>query len=669
MLGAIYRVCRKGAKHVEDPRGLSINWTSLSSSKLVKLLADPRMVVRKRAISQLAKTGVSALDALATALQESSSREARRNALWTLTQIDSPLARKMVRSALMDKDGTVRHAATQSISLWRDQDAITVLQSLLQDADLQVRRNAAEALGRIGNPAAVSSLLNAAAQLDSNTAQLNSSARVLEHSFIFALIEIADRAATLPGLGSENPRVHRAALMALDQMHDGQLPANAVTPLLASTNPVLKDTANWIVGRHPDWGSALAGFFQERFKSSELNASEAADLQVQLAPFTRNAAIQALLTSTVADSTISKPLRLVVLRAMAQANPSPVPSGWLQAVADALHSQDTGLMRDGIATARAFAHSKGGNPELEQALKQIGDNSEVTPELRLAALTAASPLETISSNLFKFLLGSVDATKPWSIRNNAASVLSKAKLDHAQLLLLSDALHTVGPAELLKLLNPFENSNDEAIGLSLINNLKAAKAVSSLRLEVLKPKISKFPDAVQKKAQELLSILNTDAAKQKEHLDQLLVQMPKGDVRRGQAIFNNPKVACSGCHAMGYLGGHVGPDLTSVGTIRSERDLLESIIYPSASFVRSFEPMIVLTRGGEDYTGVLRRDSADEVVLVTGPETEVHISRLDIVEMHQGTVSIMPQGLDSQLSMQELADLVAFLKNTKWGAR
>ena len=286
------------------------------------------------------------------------------------------------------------------------------------------------------------------------------------------------------------------------------------------------------------------------------------------------------------------------------------------------------------------------------------------PEMRLEALAAAGPMENISSDLFNFLLTGVVSTNQWPIRNNAASVLSKAKLDRAQLLALSDSLRTVGPAELAKLLSPFETCDDEAIGMSLVNNLKAAKAVSSLRPEALKPKIEKFPGPVQEKARELLAMLGADAAKQNQHIDQLLGALPQGDVRRGQVIFNNPKVACFSCHAIGYRGGHVGPDLTSVGTIRTERDLLESIVYPSASFVRSFEPMIVRTKTGDDYSGVLRKDSAEEVVLVTGPETEVHISRPEILEMHQGSVSLMPQGLDTQLSMQELADLVAFLKNT-----
>jgi hypothetical protein len=47
----------------------------------------------------------------------------------------------------------------------------------------------------------------------------------------------------------------------------------------------------------------------------------------------------------------------------------------------------------------------------------------------------------------------------------------------------------------------------------------------------------------------------------------------------------------------------------------------------------------------------------------------VRIARSDIVEMRPGTVSVMPAGLDQQLNKQELADLLAFLKSTKWGPR
>jgi putative heme-binding domain-containing protein len=141
----------------------------------------------------------------------------------------------------------------------------------------------------------------------------------------------------------------------------------------------------------------------------------------------------------------------------------------------------------------------------------------------------------------------------------------------------------------------------------------------------------------------------------------------RGDVRRGQAIFNSERTACSACHAMGYLGGKVGPDLTSIGQIRSDSDLLEAIVYPSATFVRSYEPVQVITRAGEEHSGVLRAENSEELILATGPASEVRIPRSDIAELRPGTISVMPQGLDAQLSRQELADLLAFLKNTRWG--
>ncbi|HEU0011197.1 MAG TPA: hypothetical protein VFT34_15370, partial [Verrucomicrobiae bacterium] len=64
-------------------------------------------------------------------------------------------------------------------------------------------------------------------------------------------------------------------------------------------------------------------------------------------------------------------------------------------------------------------------------------------------------------------------------------------------------------------------------------------------------------------------------------------------------------------------------------------------------------------------SGVLRRDAPDEVVLGTGPGVEARIARADITEMRPGAVSVMPAGLDEQLTRQELADLLAFLKATK----
>jgi len=137
------------------------------------------------------------------------------------------------------------------------------------------------------------------------------------------------------------------------------------------------------------------------------------------------------------------------------------------------------------------------------------------------------------------------------------------------------------------------------------------------------------------------------------------------DVRRGQVLFNSTTTACASCHAIGYRGGKLGPDLTRIGGVRTERDLLESVLFPSASFVQSFEPVMVQTNGGERHAGVLRRNDDKEVVLATGPDQEVRVAQRDVKDLRPSPVSVMPDGLAENLKPQDLADLITFLKACK----
>ena len=118
---------------------------------------------------------------------------------------------------------------------------------------------------------------------------------------------------------------------------------------------------------------------------------------------------------------------------------------------------------------------------------------------------------------------------------------------------------------------------------------------------------------------------------------------------------------------MGYLGGRIGPDLTQVGEIRSERDLLESLVYPDATFVRSYEPVVVVT-AQETYNGVPLEETDDSILLATDADTQIRLARDSIEELRPGTVSIMPSGLDEELTRQELADLIAFMKKQRISA-
>jgi putative heme-binding domain-containing protein len=203
----------------------------------------------------------------------------------------------------------------------------------------------------------------------------------------------------------------------------------------------------------------------------------------------------------------------------------------------------------------------------------------------------------------------------------------------------------------------------------MIAALEQSTGRSSVRADILRPRLAKYPESVQKRGEQLLASLNVDSAKQAQRLEELLESLKDGDIRRGQVVFNGQKTACMSCHAIGYLGGTIGPDLTRIGQIRSERDLLEAIVYPNASFARSYEPVVVSTASGATLSGVLRSDRPEEIVLATSAGVETRIPRQDIEDVTLGTVSVMPSGLAEQLTRQELADLLAFLKATQRGAQ
>ncbi|QEH38787.1 hypothetical protein OJF2_73970 [Aquisphaera giovannonii] len=657
VLGGIYRVRRKDAPRVEDPRGLSIDWKALPPADLAKLLGDPRPAVQRRAIATLAKRGEAAIGALAP--HDVSSPLGRRNAAWTAARIDGLVARSFVRAAIEDADPDTALAAIHVAGLHRDKEAASPLVTKLGQPSAHARRAAAEALGRIGDPSVVPALLQAlAAKPD----------RPLEHSLIYAAIEIGDRDAVSKAAHSTDPAVRRGAIIAMDQMDGGSLDPREVAGLLTSSDVPLREAASWILGRHPEWGGALAGSCRERLAKGPADAAGGTELEKQLARFAGAAEIQALLAETVADEAAPAASRLVAAKAMARAGLKDAPDSWVASLAKVLAGRPARpealeLTRQAVATAAALAPPPEKARALIPALAAIGRDEKADEALRLSALAAVpGGLKPLDDATLGYLVGHLDRDQPAAIRGAAASAISRAGLSKGQLERIAGSLKAAGPLEVDRLLTAFEQSADGAVGLTLVKALGDSPALSSLRAEAIRQHLAKYGPPVQAAAEGLYARLNADAAKQRAKLDELASKVAGGDIRRGQAVFLSEKAACFTCHAIGYRGGDVGPDLTKVGEVRTERDLLESIVFPSASLVRSFEPVVVATSDGKVVNGLLKRETSDELFLVTGVNQEARIARSDVEEIRPGTVSVMPAGLDQQLSVRDLADLVAFLK-------
>jgi putative heme-binding domain-containing protein len=219
--------------------------------------------------------------------------------------------------------------------------------------------------------------------------------------------------------------------------------------------------------------------------------------------------------------------------------------------------------------------------------------------------------------------------------------------------------------DLARLLAAFEKSASDAVGEKLAIALNDSPAAPALDKRVVDRILSRYSPSIREQASMLLERIDAADAVKAARFDEILKLVHQGDVRRGQEVFFSTKAACSSCHAVGYRGGKIGPDLTSVGRIRDERSLLESILYPSSSFVQSYEPLTIVTTSGKIHSGVIREESPKEIILNLDAEKTIRIPRDEIDETRPGSVSIMPTGLEKQLTPQQLADLLVFLKNVK----
>ena len=174
-----------------------------------------------------------------------------------------------------------------------------------------------------------------------------------------------------------------------------------------------------------------------------------------------------------------------------------------------------------------------------------------------------------------------------------------------------------------------------------------------------------FPVEIRAASTSLVARLAEGRQRQTTRLAELEPTLVQGNAIQGRGVFFGTKGACANCHTVDAKGGNIGPDLSKIGAIRSPRDLLESVLFPSASFVRSYEPCVVTTDGGIILNGVLQRETATAVHLITTDRMEHRVPRSSIEDIQPGRVSIMPEGLDAQLTSQELRDLIAYLVSLK----
>jgi len=646
--GGIYRVRRTGAKSHDDPRGRSIAWDSQSPAALATLLDDRRFAVRDRAMCELAARQSGALPALRDALAKASKPRTRLNAVWTLSRIDAAEAKTAMHAALADRDAGVRQAAARAVGLRKDPEATRQLVQLLRDDAPPVRREAATSLGRIGDVQAVPALL---------AALPGASDRFLQHAILFALIRIDDRQSTQPGLADALPEVRRGALMALDQMNHGDLSREDVARALGSGDVLVQNAALEVISRRRGWAGEITGLAREWLADKKLSPERQAALRGVLMAFAGEPPVQKLIAEALASANSPRATRLLLLEVVSRGELAELPRDWQPPLLDALRSADVEIAREAVAAVATTSKPLGGD-ELIALARDAGRPAD----LRVAAAAVVSRNgPPLPQDVFEFLAGQCQGDVAPVVRLAASRALGGARLEGEQFRPAAELIASAGPLELPALVGMYENQSSAAAGRQLIDALAKSPGIAGLPPARLVKLLDKFPPEVRSAAEPLLKRVAVDAGAQAARLAELQGALSGGDAARGRQVFLGVRASCSACHRVGVDGGTVGPNLAAIGDIRSRRDLLEAIVFPSASFARGFEPVSIATTAGKAYAGVIGRETSDAVFLRTAERAEIRLPRAEIDELAPSTVSIMPQGLDKTLSPDELRDLIEFL--------
>ena len=146
----------------------------------------------------------------------------------------------------------------------------------------------------------------------------------------------------------------------------------------------------------------------------------------------------------------------------------------------------------------------------------------------------------------------------------------------------------------------------------------------------------------------------------------------RGDPAAGETVFfSRGARSCYVCHNVGGRGGSVGPELMSKVASLTPRELFQRIIVvPHRGTDPAYGTTRLTTRVGMILTGIKAGETEDAVRFYDTsslPPILRTIPKKDIVELEPHNSSVMPSDYASRLTLQQLLDIVSYLKSSAGG--
>ncbi len=302
----------------------------------------------------------------------------------------------------------------------------------------------------------------------------------------------------------------------------------------------------------------------------------------------------------------------------------------------------------------------------DEELLSISKSDKHPLSLRLKCLSALKNLR-LGDGTFELLMDALKSTAtPPSARLLAANILKETALLPEQAAKLPQIFTRAGPLELKPITSILAKTKDSELVRKMTESLALNPSIASQQESVYRTALSSHPaDIFDSLLLPALQKANAQHQSKMFALAPLAERLTSGTPELGRIAFEEGRGACISCHQVGDKGRAIGPDLSRIGAIRTGRDLLESIIFPSNTLARDYEAHAIETADGTTLTGVVRGHSAEGLVLMDAAGQEISIPHQKVLSNTTLTESLMPAGLDAALGEADLLNVVSYLQSLK----
>jgi putative heme-binding domain-containing protein len=418
-----------------------------------------------------------------------------------------------------------------------------------------------------------------------------------------------------------------------------------------------------VIARRPAWSGLAQSYLRKWLAAPRLSPTQQRTLTDLLISGTEEPGVQQLVASLLANPATPVATQLLLVDVWSRCRFETLPASWLVALGEALNHSDLAVRRAAVAAVQMRKVR-----QLDRHLRELSRQPTLPADLRIMALEClADHGAQLVPEAFTLLCSHLSAGAEPLLRLAAARTLRVGALGDEQLIHLAGSMPGLSTMVLRLLLPAFTRTTNPKVGNALVEALQNSPSAEALSVTDLDRALQGYAAEVRNQARVLREKLVARQKGQAAYLARLTEQLSRlpGDPEAGQEVFLSPKVGCYGCHRAVGRGGDIGPDLSRIGLIRTQAELLESIVFPSFTIAPEYRAYQVATKSGRVATGLIVRDSAEALYLRTAELAEIRIARPDVEEITPSTVSLMPEGLEKLMNRQELRNLLEFLRRQR----